>query len=403
MKRFYDFVIKEHLRNYQQMIFLSGPRQVGKTTLAKDIKKEYEDFFYFNWDILADREKILLGQTEIGHIARLDAIKNDHTVIVFDEIHKYKLWKTFIKGFFDQYKEKCKIIVTGSSSLDTYNKGGDSMMGRYFLYHIFPITVGELVENNNYPEQITFPPKQIKQSDFDTLLKHGGFPEPFLHNDSMFSGRWKGLRNKQLFREDIQSLSNIQEVDQLEVLAKILQAQVGQIVNRSTLSQKIRVSVSTISRWLNTLQTLYYCFEIKPWSRNVKRSLVKEPKIFLYDWSLVQDVGAKFENFVALHLYKFVLFQNDTGRGDYGLYFVRDKDKKEVDFLVVKDGQPWLLVEVKASANAPVSKSLYYYAQELMVPHTFQVVFDMEYVDKDCFKYKEPIIVPAQTFLSQLV
>ena len=169
------------------------------------------------------------------------------------------------------------------------------------------------------------------------------------------------------------------------------------------LSKKIRVSVSTISRWLNTLQMFYYCFEIKPWSHNVKRTLVKEPKIYLYDWSLIQDIGAKFENFIDLHLYKFVMFQNDTGRGEYGLYFVRDKDKKEVDFLVVKDGKPWMLVEVKASSNTSISKSLYYYAQELSVPHAFQVVFDMEYVNKDCFQFKEPIIVPAQTLLSQLI
>ncbi len=403
MKRLYDLVVQDHLKEYEQMIFLSGPRQVGKTTIAKALKENNKNFYYFNWDIVSDREKILLGQEEVARIIGINVATTENPIVIFDEIHKYKNWKNYIKGFFDQHKGNCRIVVTGSSRLDAYNRGGDSMMGRYFLYHIFPITVGELVESRSNHKTTVMYPNKLKQEDFDNLINNGGFPEPFLRDSKIFSARWRRLRDRQLLKEDIQSMSNIQEIDQLEVLVKILESQVGQIVNRSMLSKQIRVSVSTISRWLDTLKMFYHCFEIKPWARNVKRTLVKEPKIYLYDWSLVKNMGARYENIVAVHLYKYVMFHNDTGSGEYGLYFVRDKDKKEVDFLVVKNDEPWLLVEVKSSSNVSISKSLYYFSQELNTPHALQVVFDMDYVARDCFKFDKPMIVSAQTFLSQLV
>ena len=403
MKRLYDFVVQDHLQKYEQMIFLSGPRQVGKTTIARALKENNKNFYYFNWDIVSDREKILLGQEEIARIIGINVATAENPIVIFDEIHKYKNWKNYIKGFFDQHKGNCRIIVTGSSRLDAYNRGGDSMMGRYFLYHIFPITVGELLGRVSYPRAVVEYPKKLQKEDFNKLINHGGFPEPLLRNSNIFSSRWKKLRDRQLLKEDIQSMSNIQDIDQLEVLVKILESQVGQIINRSMLSKQIRVSVSTISRWLDTLKMFYHCFEIRPWARNVKRTLVKEPKVYLYDWSLVKNIGARYENIIAVHLYKYVMFHNDTGADEYGLFFVRDKDKKEVDFLVVKNDEPWLLVEVKSSSKVAISKSLYYFAQELNVSNALQVVFDMEYVDKDCFQFDKPMIVSAQTFLSQLV
>jgi len=403
MERFYTTALEEHLKNYNQMLFLTGPRQVGKTTLSITLKSLFKKSYYFNWDLFEDRKKILAGQENIAKIALLDTMQDTIPIIIFDEIHKYSKWKIFLKGFFDLYKDQCKIVVTGSSRLDTYTKGGDSMMGRYFLYNIFPLTIAELLENHKIVTNGISYPQPISQASFDRLWAHGGFPEPFLRDNKTFTSRWKRLRNKQLFKEDIRSLSNIQEIDQLEVLAQSLQLQVGQLVNRSVLAKQIMVSVSTISRWLNTLKTFYHCFEIKPWTHNLKRTLLKEPKIYLYNWATLNDIGAKAENFVALHLYKYVNFQNDFGHGDFGLYFLRDKDKREVDFLITNDNLPWVMIEVKYSANSGISKSLYYFQEQTGAKHAFQVVFDLPYVDKDCFTYTKPIIVPAKTFLSQLI
>lgn len=165
----------------------------------------------------------------------------------------------------------------------------------------------------------------------------------------------------------------------------------------------INVSSPTIRRWLNCLEAFYYCFSIHPWTKNVKRSLRKEPKYYLWDWSLIEDPGARVENFVASHLLKAVHFWTDYGFGEFELHFLRDKEKNEVDFLVTKNKAPWFLVEVKISKNSGISKSLYTFQKQTGAKHAFQVIIDMDYIQKDCFAYRNPIIVPAMTFLSQLI
>lgn len=402
MERIYNLVLLEHLKKYNQMFFLNGPRQVGKTTLTKSISKEYQNFYYLNWDDFKIQQAILSGQNKIAELANLNKLTQNETIIVFDEIHKYSQWKNFLKGFFDIYKDKCKIIVTGSSKLDVYRKGGDSMMGRYFLYTMFPLTIGELTNRPIFFEEIR-PPYKISEQEFDSLWNNNGFPEAFAHNNKAFTNRWKKLRNSQLFREDIRDLTKVHEVGQLELMADMIKLQVGQLFNRSELAKKVQVSVPTISKWMNYLQMFFHCFEVKPWSRNISRSLIKEPKLYLYDYSVIDDVGAKFENFIALHLKKFVQFYNDLGYGEYELYFLRNKEQKEVDFLVVKNAKPWFIVEAKYSSNQALTKNLFHFQKESGAEHAFQVVFDLDFVDKDCFVHKEPIIVPAKTFLSQLV
>jgi hypothetical protein len=175
------------------------------------------------------------------------------------------------------------------------------------------------------------------------------------------------------------------------------------LTNYSELAKKIHVSSETVRRWIETLKALYYCFSIQPWTTNISKSLLKEPKIFLWDWSLAEDKGQRLENFVASHLLKAVHFWTDRGFGDYELYFLRDKEQREVDFLVTKDKKPWFLVEVKSSSHQGISKSLYYFQEQTGAPHAFQVAFDLPYVQKDCFSHKKPLIVPATTLLSQLI
>ena len=207
----------------------------------------------------------------------------------------------------------------------------------------------------------------------------------------------------QLFNEDLRDLTKIQDFGQMEILAELLQSQSTKLTNYSSLANKINVSVDTVRRWIQVLKSFYYCFIIRPWTKNVTRSLIKEPKIFLWDWSLVEDPGARVENFIASHLLKAIHYWTDYGFGEYGLYFLRDKEKREVDFLVTKNKKPWFIIDVKTAENKGLTKSLHYFQEITRATHAFQVVFDADYVDEDCFSHTEPISVPARTLLSQLI
>lgn len=398
MERTYTTALTQHLKKYRQMIFVAGPRQVGKTTLCQSIKHQH----YFNWDNQDHRALIIEGPGRIASEIGLDALQKKPLIIIFDEIHKYSKWKDFLKGFFDVYGTEIKVIVTGSSRLDIFKKGSDSLMGRYFLYRLHPLSVREIIAPRMDDKKISSP-KLIKKNTFEALLKFGGFPEPYLKADTKFQNRWKRLRQQQLFSEDIRSLTQIQDIFQLEHLAELLKNQAGQLTNYSSLATRVKISVDTVRRWLVTLESFYYCFAIQPWFKNISRSLQKQPKIYLWDWSLVDDPGTRAENFIASHLLKAVHWWTDNGFGEYGLYFLRDKDKREVDFLVTQDRTPWFMVEVKASQNKSISKNLHHFQKQAKVPYAFQVSFDQDYLDIDCFTTNKPVIVPAQTLLSQLI
>lgn len=402
MRRVYEILLEEHLKELRQMAFVSGPRQVGKTTASLEASQENPFHYYFNWDNDDHRALIIQGPKAVAEAAQLSTVQQVLPVILFDEIHKYRYWKRFLKGFFDTYEKKCRIVVTGSARLDVYKRGGDSLMGRYFLYRLHPLSVREIIDPN-LPQQEIQKPQRINPEDYEALLTFGGFPEPYLKRNKTFFNHWKRLRIDQLFREDLRDLSRVQEIGQMQLLADILQEEASHSLNYSALAAKIKVAAPTLQRWIELLKNLYFCFTLQPWSKNLSRSLIKEPKIYLWNWALIQDKGALLENFVASHLYKAVQFWTDRGFGEYGLYYLRDKDKREVDFLVTKDRSPWFLVECKASGQQGISKSLHYYQKALHVPHAFQLGFDLPYVDYDCFKEKGPVIVPASTFLSQLI
>ncbi len=402
MKRVYEILLEEHLANHRQMGFLSGPRQVGKTTTSLEASSESPLHFYFNWDNEDHRALIIKGPATIALVAKLDEVQTTLPILIFDEIHKYRNWKRFLKGFFDTYEKKCRIVVTGSARLNIYKRGGDSLMGRYLLYRVHPLSVRELIDPT-LPSQEIQQPREIGSADYEALLTYGGFPEPYLKQSKPFFNQWKRLRLEQLFREDIRDLSRIQEISQIQLLAEILQEEASHSLNQSVLASKVKVSAPTLHRWIELLKNLYFCFTLQPWSKNLSRSLIKEPKIYLWNWALIDDPGARLENLVASHLHKAVQFWTDRGFGDYGLYYLRDKDKREVDFLITKNRKPWILVATKASGHQGISRWLYYYQEKLQVPHAFQIGFDLPYIHQDCFKIKGPVIVPAKTFLSQLI
>lgn len=402
MRRIYSSVSEDHFAHYDQALFLSGPRQVGKTTIAKEVLGQTPHSLYFNWDNLDHRQLILRGPAAVAQQFPLDSVTQQKPIICFDELHKFKDWKIFLKGFIDTYRDALNTLVTGSARLDVFNKSGDSMMGRYFLYRVHPLSVNELLSPVHRAELIA-PPQKIEDTLFDNLLRFGGFPDPFLKGAEQYYRKWQTLRHQQFFREDIRDLSTIHEMSLLEVLATLLKHQVGQLTSFASLAQKVRVSDQTIRRWLSVFESLYFCFTLQPWSKNISRSLLKEPKIYLWDWSQVKDKGQRAENFIASHLLKAIHFWNDSGLGDFGLYFLRTKDQKEVDFLVTKDSDPWLLVEVKWSHRESLSSNLLFFQKQLNTPHTLQIAFDLPYAEVDCFALKKPLIVPVKTFLSQLI
>ncbi|MDP6545714.1 MAG: AAA family ATPase [Phycisphaerae bacterium] len=399
IKRIYDTMLGEHLATHRQMAFVTGPRQVGKTTTCRNHADSY-----INWDNIDDREQVLDGPAKLIDHFGLNRLSETIPVMLLDELHKYPRWKQFLKGLFDTYADQINIMVTGSSRLDVYRRGGDSLMGRYFLYRMHPFSLAETIYKEiPDPKRIVRAPGKVKKQDFDALWTHGGYPEPFLKRDPRFSRRWQSLRSEQLLREDIRDMTHIQQIDQLEMLVKLLaDRSSGQLVY-SNLARSVRVSVGTIRRWINVLSSFHLGFLIRPWFKNVSRALRKEPKWFLRDWAGIQDPGAKAETFVGCHLLKAVEGWNDMGFGKFQLAYLRDKRRREVDFIVIRDGKPWFLVEVKLQ-DENISSALKHYQEQTEAPFAFQVVVNADYVDADCFaKPRGPIVVPARTFLSQLL
>ena len=408
MERMYGAIVKDHFHHNKQMAFVCGPRQVGKTTIAHMVQRDVSGSIYRTWDSPQDRVRMLaLNYEVILEGAILSSAT--HSMIVFDEIHKYPNWKNYLKGFYDLYHGQLDILVTGSARLNIFQKFSDSLMGRYFLYRVHPLSLGETGHRDFTLFQL---PKVVSEQEIVRLLNFGGFPEPFNKESERFCSQWQSLRQQQLIYEDIRSLEAIHNLSKLELLTTLLQYQVGQQCTYASLSKKIGVSIPTIQRWISVLEQVYYCFMIRPWTQNITRSLIKEPKVYLWDWSLCPDVGARYENFVASHLLKAVHFWTDNGLGVFDLYYIRTKDQKEVDFLVTKNAQPWMLIEVKASSKASISRSLYEYKKTLSCPFAFQIVFDLpsnersqHWLYENVFSATEAPVtrLPAASFLSMLV
>lgn len=394
--RMYAELLKEHLSENRQMAFVSGPRQVGKTTVCLKLAN-----VCLNWDDQDARALILKGPAAVAEVAGLQRLSANKRILAFDEIHRYARWKTFLKGFFDVHGGTAGIVVTGSSRLDVFKRGGDSLMGRYFLYRMHPLSVAELTSPALRKEVIS-PPRPLSEDEWDALWIHGGFPEPFVRRDARFSRRWQNLRQSQLLREDVRELTRIQEIDQLVMLAALLAARSGRQVVFASLAKDIRVSENTIRAWIGALSALHHGFLVKPWHRSVAAAIRKEPKWFQRDWSQIEDAGQRAETFVGCHLLKAVEGWTDLGLGQFELFYIRDKQKREVDFLVAREQQPWFLVEVKQSDTA-LSPSLDFMQRQVRAKHAFQVVIEEPFVKADCFSHQAPVVVPARTFLSQLL
>lgn len=378
------------------MALVTGPRQVGKTTTCRELGS-----IYLNWDNEDHRALILEGPAAVAGYAGGERLSAAPTRIVFDELHKYKRWKQFLKGFFDTYEDRFRVVVTGSSRLDTYRRGGDSLMGRYFSYRMHPLSVAELCRHRA-STQIHHAPIRLAEAEWQALWECGGYPEPFLKRSPRFSLRWRGLRRHQLLREDIRDMTNIQDIDQLGVMVRLLSEHSGDQLIYSTLAKQVRVSENTVRSWITTLSAFNFGFTVRPWFRNVAKALRKEPKWFLRDWSGIADPGKRAETFCACHLLKAVEGWTDLGLGIFELRYIRDLQKREVDFVVIRDGTPWFLLEAK-HGDSPLAPQLAYFKRQTGAEHAFQVSVSAEYIEADCFSRADPTIVPARTLFSQLL
>lgn len=374
----------------EKMIFIGGPRQVGKTTFAVNIiADKFKNHAYFNWDNREDRKKILKSTWP-----------GDADLLIFDEIHKYKNWKNLIKGEYDKLKSKYKFLVTGSSRLDIYRRGGDSLQGRYHYYRLHPFSLAELLEKTNKVnifEEIVLHEKSYTE-EFETLFKFGGFPEPLLRGSPRFLRRWHNEKIERMFREDIRDVEQIRDLGNMKLLSDILPEKVGSLLSINAIREDLEVSHRAVSNWLNILETFYYHFRIYPFARTKIRSIKKEPKLYLWDWSEIEDPAARFENMIAVHLLKMCHFLYDYGGYKAELCFLRNVDKREVDFLVTIDRKPWFVVEAKLS-DKKVDTSIHYFRERLNIPHAYQVVKESGINQLS----NEVYVLSADSFLSSLI
>jgi hypothetical protein len=394
--RLYAALLEDHLANNRQMAFISGARQVGKTTTCRGLADSY-----LNWDNADDRRVLLRGPAALTERLELDRVRQRPPLVVLDELHKHARWRTLLKGFFDTYGDRARLLVTGSSRLDVFRRGGDSLMGRYLLYRMHPWSVAECARVA-LPTSPIQRPVEIADADWDALLTHGGFPEPFLRRDLRFTRRWRSLRHAQLARQDLREVTRVQELGTIETLMTILAERSGQQVVYANLATELGVAQATVKSWIDLLGRLHYGFVVRPWFINVAKALRKEPKWYLRDWGGVADEGARAETLVACHLLKAVEGWTDLGLGDFELRYLRDKLKREVDFLVIKDRKPWFLVEVKAS-DTRLSPALAHFQDATGAPHAFQAVLTLPFEPVDVFTAHAPVVVPARTLLSQLL
>lgn len=355
----------------RKMVFVAGPRQVGKTTLALGLPGGKGG--YLNWDAAEDRERILRRELPASRLW------------IFDELHKYRSWRQYLKGLFDKRSPGRQVLVTGSARLDLYRFGGDSLQGRYHLLRLHPLSVAEL--------GLTTP------ADLQTLLTLGGFPEPFFGGSDVQAQRWSREHRTLMIRDDVTSLERVQDLGNLELLMLRLPELVGSPLSINALREDLQVAHKTVGNWLAILERLYAIFRLSPFGAPRIRAVKKEQKHYHWDWTLVQDPALRFENLVASHLLKWVHHEQDTKGRDVELRYFRDTDRREVDFVIEERRRPLMLVECKWN-DTEVDRGLRYLKARFPDCDAWQVsaIGRKDYVTAENIR-----VTNAMTLLSRLV
>lgn len=341
------------------MIWITGPRQVGKTAMVQSLGHPY-----FNWDT---------PEVKKEHLKDPYFFRGEASWVIFDEIHKRRDWKKLLKGYYDSPKRAENFIVTGSGRMDQYKKGGDSLQGRYLSYQLWPLTYDEIHGKRPASGLATkvrhwnsFKPDEPGDIDSD-LITLGGFPKPFLDASATKLRRWQDQYLDRLAREDVRDFSNVLHTDKIELLARILPERLSAPISMLSLSRDVEVSPVAIKSWLRLFENLYFGFGLKPYHRKIHRAVKMEVKWYFYQWTFVQDAGIRFENYVAIQLAAALSAWSEIGLGRWELFYLRDQDKREVDFLICRDLKPIALIEAKSSFQS-FTPALNFYCKKLGVP-----------------------------------
>ncbi len=339
---------KKHIINdlEKKMVFITGPRQVGKTWLAKEIALLYPQSVYLNYDSIGDRR-----------IIKEEAWLEDTDLLILDELHKMKGWKNYLKGIYDTKPSAMMILVTGSARLEAFRQQGDSLAGRFFRHRLLPFSPAEV---NHVGESV----------DPTFFLTRGGFPEPFLADNAIDADRWRMQYIDGLIRTDILDFERIQDIKAIQLILELLRSRTGSPISYQSIAEDVGISPNTVKKYIQILESLFIIFKITPYSRNIARSVLKTPKIYFYDTGMVKgDEGAIFENMVAMCLLKHVYARVDLEGKPVSLHYVRTKDGAEVDFCLVLNNIPELLIEVKRSEAQP-TRALINFSKRYDIPAT---------------------------------
>ena len=381
----------------RKMVFIAGPRQCGKTTLAKKIATAIRgSYSYYCWDIDEDRKKILQGKLD-----------SPSRLWILDELHKYRHWRNWLKGKFDQHHPDHSFLVTGSAKLHAYSRGGDSLQGRYYLHRLHPFTLAEILQTKVLSTEETVRCEQkVKQGAMEALqnlLLYGGFPEPFLSSSQKEAGRWRLAYGSRLVRDEIRSLEQIQDLDKMELLLDRLPETVGSVLSINSLREDLEVAFETVRHWIQIFEKLYAVFRVPPFGAPRIKAVKKEQKLYFWDWGKVENAGSRFENLLAVHLLRFVHWQQDVEGEKWELRYFRDALGREVDFLLLRGGRPWCAMEVK-SREQDIDSNLKYFLERVRCPYAFHIHLEGKGDWKpEAINGCKIRILPAVRFLSHLV
>ncbi|MCG2724920.1 MAG: AAA family ATPase [Elusimicrobia bacterium] len=344
----------------RQMRFITGPRQAGKTTIAKQCLTNNNSKLYYNWDNKTVRLKFRNGSDFIAEDI-LKTEKRGNYWACFDEIHKIPHWKNILKDFFDTHEKTVKFIITGSARLDMFRNAGDSLSGRYFLFKLNPLILSEIINSpfsNILPEpnsldyiEKNIAGKKAFTKEMSDLLKYSGFPEPLLKANEVFHKKWVETYLEMTVDHDIRDLSRIHQLESVKQLLSIMPSKIGSPLSINSIREDLEVNFLTAKNYIEYLCKTCVLFKVPPYSSKKNRLIKKEQKVYFYDWTLAGNIGARFENYVAMELKTRIDIWNDSQKDNYKLYFVRSRDGLETDFLIAKNNAPWLLCEAKVSSE----------------------------------------------------
>lgn len=346
----------------RKMVLLSGPRQCGKTTLVRQITTE-EKGLYLSWDDPADRRLIVRSEVDL-----------DAPLWTFDELHKFRRWRGFLKGLYDRHRADHRILVTGSARLEAYGRGGESLQGRYYGHHLHPLTAAEVAGRPPVPLDVIadLPNEPVPGEIVEALATLGGFPEPFLSGSAKEAARWRIGYAARLVQEDIRDLERIRELERVELLYDRLGAVAGGVLSINSLREDLEVAFETVRSWIAILEKLDAIFRVAPFGPPRIKSVKKEQKLYFWDPARAESEGARFENLVALHLLRLVDWARDVEGERLELRYFRTRMGHEVDFVLLRNRKPWIAIEAKLS-DQPLDSGLRYLLERVAVPYAFQV------------------------------